>query len=253
MKPATPVITTLKLALVGLLLTGCASMSPESQTDYAPEEALTRQLAALQSSEDFSSGCVDPSSQRSGVRDCLRHLRALDELVLLHPYHERIRMAAAVMHYRVGDVNAAQELLDQLVWLPSPRPEARLLRSRIALEQGNLRLAGSLLEEALMQSPDYPEIREGLAAVRYVSGDYVQAEQLLEQAGRLGSPAWRIQYLQGLVQEAQSHPDLACSHYSQALAIKPDHRASRGRLTGLSYHPVCYQYLQMSLEMEVSL
>ncbi|MFK4751886.1 tetratricopeptide repeat protein [Oceanobacter antarcticus] len=253
MKHWKPVILALKLVMIGLLLTGCASLSSGPQTEYSPEEALTRQLDALQSSADFSSGCIDPARQHVGVSDCLRHLRALDELVLIHPYHERIRMAAAVMHYRIGDVNKAQELLDQLVWLPSPRPEARVLRSRIALEQGNLRLAGSLLEEALVQSPDYPEIREGLAAVRYVSGDYAQAEILLEQADRLGSPAWRIQYLQGLVQEAQAHPDLACSHYSRALAINPGHKASSGRLMGLAYHPVCYQYLQAQREQEVPL
>ena len=90
-----------------------------------------------------------------------------------------------------------------------------------------------MLEEQVELAPDVPELREALASVHYLLGDFDEARRELRVAERLGAPAWRVAYNRGLLEEAEGYPDRAIEWYRDALAERPGWDKARSRLRGL--------------------
>ncbi|UTW12047.1 tetratricopeptide repeat protein [Marinobacterium rhizophilum] len=228
--------------LVLVLLGGCASDMDRRRSEQPdPNVRLDQMLGLYHQSVASGSACAEIWHADSGTIDCERILREVERLQVEFPWHERITMSNAVMNYQTGRADKAQFLLDQLLARRGSRPEAAILRARIAMEEGNSRLARELLLREIQLSPTYAELREALAAAAYLDGEYDDAESALAIAGRLGAPQWRLDYHRGLLKESRGHWQQACRLYRSALGLKPDFKAAMGRLIDLSQQPACVQ------------
>lgn len=235
----------MRIAISGVLfalLGGCASDMDRRRSEQPdPNVRLDQMLGLYHQSVASGSACAEIWHADSGTIDCERILREVERLQVEFPRHERITMSNAVMNYQAGRSDKAQFLLDQLLARRGPHPEAAILRARIAMEEGNSRLAQELLLREILLSPSYAELREALAASYYLQGEYDDAEGVLDIAGRLGAPQWRLDYHRGLLKESREHWQQACVLYQSALRLNPDFRPAMGRLIDLSQQPTCLQ------------
>lgn len=225
--------------ITALALSACASMDTHRQQHPEPSHRLEHMLGSLDAAIRAGSACYELWEFDHATVDCERIQREVDRLYMEFPQHPQVMLASAVLNYRRGRSEAAQFLLDQLLAMPTPPAEAALLRARIALESGNTLSAADLLQRQLMLAPNRFELHEAQAAVHYLNGRLDRARSALGVAGRLGAPAWRLSYHHGLLSEAEQRWDEACRFYARALEQRPDHKASRSRLLGLSQHLDC--------------
>jgi tetratricopeptide (TPR) repeat protein len=170
---------------------------------------------------------------RDSLDDCRRAEREVERLTLDFPREPDALFAAAAVAHAAGRSTQAASYLDALRTLRPAHAEAAALRAHIALEEGNARLARRLLEQQVRLSPAHSALHETLAAVAFFEGDLEGARRTLAQAERLGAPAWRVAYHEGLVEEAAGDPIGAAAAYRRALAVRPEHREADERLRGI--------------------
>ena len=220
-------------ALVILFIfTGCATVEQQI-SDNDPDLKLNQLLALYRANLAQRTSCQEVWQAGHVTVDCERILREVEKLAFEFPQHRRIRFTSGLLNYQAGRPEKAQYDLDALLSLDPANPEAVLLRSRIALEQGNLPLARRLLQRQIQLHPERADLRETLAAVLYMSGQYRSAKILLDTAGHLGGPEWRIAYHRGLLAEAQGKWLDARRHYQRCLELDPDNKPAKARLTGI--------------------
>jgi tetratricopeptide (TPR) repeat protein len=216
-----------------VLLSACSSLYKTKQHSENPDSRLDHLLLLYQGNINDQQSCQEMWEENHPTLDCGRILNALEQLVSQFPRHPRILMTVALFNYESGKIARAQAKLDRLLSLQIVNPHAVILRSRIAMEQGNMILAHRLLSHQSHLVPDNAVLHELLAAVYYLDGKYFEADKELITAQRLGAPAWRLAYHQGLVAESQSRWSQARTYYQQCLSKKPYYQAARARLTGL--------------------
>lgn len=217
---------------VSLALTSCASVEQQI-ADSDPDLKLNQLLKLYRANLDHRTSCQEVWQAGHATVDCERILRAVEKLAFEFPQHQRVRFTSALLNYQAGRPDKAQHDLDAILALNPGNPEVVLLRSRIALEQGNLPLARRILQRQIQLHPERADLRETLAAVLYMSGQYRSAKILLDTAERLGAPAWRIAYHRGLLAEAQGKWQEARRHYQTCLEFDPDNAPARARLAGI--------------------
>ncbi len=215
------------LSCVAVLTGGCATTSPLRQLECAAPDA---RLAALLSDYD----ALTPSTCESEEgRECGRLRSDIEQLSLTCPAHEPSLFAVAIISYEDGDSARAQQFLDRLLSRPAPRPEAAVLRARLALDDGNLPFARRLLEQQLRVSPDHPGLHELLASVYFLGKDLTAADRELNAAGRLGAPRWRVAYHLGLLSEAGGRTAEAARLFEESVAGNPGWDGASSRLRAL--------------------
>jgi len=183
-------------------------LSPEPGRVGSPDEELAAVLEELRFERggDFSEG--RSPGEGNLVAD-------LERLALVHPRHVPVLVANAAVAYEENDPVGAQKYLDQALALDPTSVPATLLRVRIAAEGGNLPYAQRKLREQLELAPDDPRLREALAGVLFLLGQYEEAlveldvaEHFLEEGERGGTD-----YHRGLIAEAMGRFEEARAYY----------------------------------------
>lgn len=225
----------LPVALALIVLGGCGSLGQQrTQATEDPNVQVDRVLTHYQTTLASGAACHTATQGWSEPVDCEGLLRETMQLYAAFPHNERVIMLAAVLAHQSGRAAQAGYLLDQLLEGHKPRPEAAVLRSRIALEEGNLSRARTLLEQQIRLNPRHPQLYETLAAVQYLDRQYAGALHSLTLAERLGAPGWRAAYHRGLIYEEQDRAAAACQQYRLAVAGNPQFLAPESRLVGLT-------------------
>ncbi len=228
------------LILTIALLSGCGAMQQtRTEATENPRLRVDQALAHYQRTLATGNSCHTATRGWQDPVDCEGLLREVLALHAAYPYNERVAMLAALVAYQAGRAEQSSYLLDQLLWGQRPRPEAAMLRSRIAMEEGNLNVAHTLLQTQLRLNPRHPGLHETLAAVHYLERNASAALDQLVLAEQLGSPNWQVAYHRGLVLEQQSRRDDACRQYLHAVTLRPDFSAAQSRLMGMLDLPPC--------------
>jgi len=222
--------TALGALLLLCTLPGCA-LDPYWQVE-GPRIHLQRLLEEWQSERENGGSCAS-GGRRHPYSDCGRIQAEIERLALDFPAHPEVLLANAVIAFETGAPEKSIDYVDALLDLGSAPPDASVLRGQLAIRQGNLPHARRVLESHARLAPDHAGLRETLASVHYLEGNYRDARRELQVAERLGAPAWRTAYHRGLVAEAEGDPEAAMQHYRSALRDRPDWAAPRSRLRGL--------------------
>lgn len=213
-----------------LVLVAC--QSPPSHP-HDPSVLLRERLIAWREVRAQGWTCEDRAGESSPLVDCERISREIARLAVEFPRNPDVLLANASIAHALRRPEEAQGYLDRLLQIQPIRPDAAVLRSRVALAEGNLRLARRLLEEQIELVPDHAGLREALASVFYLEGETEAARRSLDAAAGLGAPRWRVAYNRGLVAEAEHKLDEAARHYEEALRGAPEFHPARSRLRGL--------------------
>ncbi|QLC74453.1 hypothetical protein LPB260_27620 [Pseudomonas sp. LPB0260] len=230
----------LPIAFALVVLGGCGSLGQQrTEANEDPHVQVDRVLAHYRATLASGVACQSATQGWSEPVDCEGLLRETMQLYANFPHNERVIMLAALMAYQSGRAPQAAYLLDQLLGGHKPRPEAAVLRSRIALEEGNLALARTLLKQQIRLNPRHPQLYETLAAVQYLDRQYAGALHSLSMSERVGAPGWRAAYHRGLIYEQQNRRDAACQQYRLAAAGNPQFLAPESRLVSLSGGAAC--------------
>lgn len=211
-----------------LVASACVTTSPlvrqECGNPDAQLVALLQPLEALR-----ANGC----DGQGGTSDCERLRHEIERLALVCPGHVPTLMANAVIAYEEHQRVKSQQFLDQILAEARSRPDAAVLRARIAVEEGNVPFARRLLEQQIKLAPDHAGLHETYAATLYLQGQLPDATRELATAGALGAPGWRIAYHLGLIAEASGRLEEARRHYTEALEGNPGWPPAQSRLRGL--------------------
>lgn len=210
--------------------TACTSDGLYGSTD--PDDRLQRLLDEWSATRAQGTSCAS-GGWRYPYADCGRIQSEIERLALDYPIHRGVLMANAVIAFETDRPERAIDYLDALLDLRDPPAEAAVLRSRLAIQQGNLPHAQRLLENHVRLQPSHPELREALASVHYLQGNYEAARRALRIAERLGAPSARTAYNRGLIEEAEGNADKAIEEYRDALRQEPKWPAPRARILGL--------------------
>ena len=220
------------LLLLPLLAFGCASNDTPRLGKDEPTVRLQKLLDEWNAVRDEGGSCASGGSRYPYV-DCGRIQAAIERLALEFPTQPEVLLANAVIAYETHQGEKAQDYLDAIIRQPEVQPGVVVLRSRLALRQGNLPFARRLLTEQIELAPDAPSLREALASVEYLAGEFEAARRQLLIAERLGAPAWRIAFNRGLCEEAQGNTYSAMRFYRKTLEHNPEYAPARARLVGL--------------------
>ncbi len=225
-------IAALGVAFVAVFASACATDDPLGPGLKDPTVRLDDLLNEWWAPREEGGTCASGGGKYPYV-DCGRVQAEIERLVLEFPNHPDVLLANAVIAFETRQPEKALDYLDSLMELEHIEPGVTVLRSRIAIDQGNLPYARRLLEAQAHMAPDAPDIREALAAVHYLSGEYDASHRELIIAERLGAPAWRIAFNRGLIEEAQENFGAAMEQYRLALDENPEYEPARSRLRGL--------------------
>lgn len=218
------------MAATLLVGAGCAQMSPSVRECIEPDRRLAAALGTIRPDPDAEAALCPVDA---GPRSCEMVRTRVNELVTICPRHAPTVITAAALAYDAGELNLAQLYLDDVLSWNRTRPEAAVLRIRVAQQDGNVRLARRLAEEQIRLHPSHAGLREALASVFYLQRQYPETREALEIALRLGAPPWRVSYNLGLVEEAAGKTELAMLRYTEALDRHPGFTAARNRLDAL--------------------
>jgi len=200
------------------LATSCASSGPR----------LRQAWQALNEAIQTPGGCQVDNGQHCEV------LRSeIERLSIDCPNNPEVLMANALLAFDLRNFARTQQLLDELFSLPGTYPEAAALRARLSLEQGNIPFALRFLNEQINQSGDHAGLRETYASALYLAGRFDDAMAQIAIAQRLGTPAWRVAYCQGLIEEAAGKFEAAKVRYQEALQARPGWQPAGSRLNAL--------------------
>lgn len=157
----------------------------------------------------------------------------IQRLAVEFPRHVPTLFTCAVIAYDQRQYELSATYLDSLFHVQPIHAEAGVLRSRVSIREGNTTRANEVLTQQIRYTPDHSGLREALAAVLFLLGDYEAATAELEMASRLGAPQWRLDFNLGLIDEAQDRSEDARGRYESALAANPDCHEAASRLAGL--------------------
>ena len=212
------------------LSSGCASQSAQRKAE--PSVRVTKLLDEWVRVREDGGSCASGGRKYPFV-DCGRVQAAIVALGLEFPTNPEVLLVNAVIAFETHQPDQAESYLDALLELEPSQPGAAVLRSRLALKQGNLPHALRLLKAQLELRPDAADLREALASVYYLSGEFNAARRELTIAERLGAPAWRIAFNRGLIEEAEGKTTEAIDYYRLTLKENPDYKPAHSRLRGL--------------------
>ncbi|MGF1642560.1 MAG: tetratricopeptide repeat protein [Thiotrichales bacterium] len=105
-------------------------------------------------------------------------------------------------------------------------------RAMRAFERGDLNGAINFFVAGLEQEPDNQNARISLARLRFVAGDPVEAEALLQQTLAANPGHALAQFLLGLLLEHKDEGMLAEQHYRAAIRFDPTHVGAHAHLAG---------------------
>ena len=230
----------LRILLLALpLMPAFSCLTPEPAAMTSPDEELEILLSELEGARGGFDG--DETTLDGGRRfpsaTELELARALRQLAFEHPRHVPTLVANAAVAFEANDFVGAQRYLDQALRLDPTHVSGTLLRVRIAAEQGNLPFAMRRVREQLEQAPDDPRLRETLAGIHYLLGDFTAANEQLDLALALaeeGENEWRIEYHRGLIAEGEGDNDRAREHYRRSQDLNPEFEPSLRRWRWLS-------------------
>lgn len=206
----------LLLFVITLAPLGCNSWRPVDEDVDATFTTLVEPLVDQDEGapgRDFAIGSVEALATRYGS-------------------HRESLLASAALNLDRGAPTRSQLYVERALQLDPSDADARYLRARIAVADGNPGLARRIVDEGLVYRPDSYLLWEASAWLWQLEGGWDQARRDLESAAKVGAPAWRVRWNQGLVEESAGNLEAARTHY-QACVDSPAADAARQRLRGL--------------------
>jgi len=227
------------MVLITLSVMACTSMEGYRDANTNPDDRLDDLLILFQYQQSIGNQCLEIRRPASVTNDCQRLIVEIERIYADFPYHERSMMALAAIYYQIQRRDRAQFLLDQLLDVPGSRPEAAILRARIALEEGNAQLAAQVLLRQVLLAPESGELRSALASVYYAEGDIQRARNVLNSSSVTHEHPWILTYHNGLLAEAEKDWLGACQLYLQSLSLRPAYAPALSRIIALAEHITC--------------
>jgi len=211
-------------------LTACAARRPirvglPCTTAEARLSAAWQALTRLQQSP--------ARCEQTNGADCEALRAQIERLSVDCPANSDVLMANALLAFEDRNFVRAQQLLDEMAANGTQTADAAVMRARIALDQGNLQYALKFLAQQIRQSGAHSGLRETYASALFLANRWDEADQELAAAGKLGAPAWRVAYGQGLIEESRGNFMLAGFRYQHALTAKPGWKEAESRLRAL--------------------
>lgn len=231
---------TLCMLFILISLLACTTaMEGYRDTTTNPDVRLDDLLILLQYQDSIHDQCLDIQRPSSAVHDCGRLIVEMQRILNDFPYHQRTMMALSVVYYQMNRKDRAQYVLDELLNMPGAKPEAAILRSKIALEEGNVQLAGDVLLRQILLVPENEQLRSALASVYYSQGEIQRARNILNMTNNANDQLWILSYHNGLLAEAEKDWLSACQLYFNALQLNPAYGPARSRVIALAEYVNC--------------
>ena len=220
------------LLLLAVSFVSCAAKHPPRIADgcYTIAPRLSETWSTLQDARSGPNGCAPDAEGRERC-EALRF--EIEGLAQACPNHPPALFAGAILAYEDRNLIKSQQLLDSLLALNSPHPEAAALRARIAIEQGNVPFALRFLEQQVRITGDNAGLREAHASALFLAHRSDEAREELDIAEALGAPKHRIAFHRGLIHESEGRRDMAAKEYESALLAKPGWAVADSRLKAL--------------------
>lgn len=218
------------LLLLPLAFPACSARRPPRVADGCFNTAAQLEKAWTSLQEARAAGC-EPNSL--GVERCDVLRREIERLAQTCAAHPPALMANAVLAYDARNLVQSQRLLDELLALPEPHPDAAALRARVAIEEGNLPFALRFLAQQVRLNGDHAGLREAYASALFLDRRYPEAGEQLNAAAKLGAPPHRVLFHRALISESQGRNEDAMKGYAAALEAKPGWPPAASRLRAL--------------------
>lgn len=214
------------LLLLLLLFTSC-QLTQDLEQDPRTHDQRLREL--INDLEDIRMGRGGELGRRE------REVREeIDRLYYEDPTHVDTAWILGVLAFEDRDLERATWYLDSALRRYPSHARAAETRIRLALEQGSLGFAQRLVERSIMLAPHDAGLREAQALSLYLAEEWREAGRALDEAERLGSPAWRIAFNRGLVAEGLGSKREAGAAYQNAIELRDgDYPRAADRLRGL--------------------
>lgn len=232
-----PVVAILAAVALSILFGATGCRTPRDFTSPRggdPQARLGALLEAWHARQADGRSCEQDRPSETPLVDCERIRKQIERLTVEFPSHPEVLLANAVVAFEAGRREEAEKDLDVLRRLDPVHPEAALLRARLAIADGNLRLARRMLDEQIGLTPDHAGLHELSSSVFYLEERWSDAAYELELASRLGAPAWRVAYHQGLIFESTGRLEEAANAYRVCLDAEPDFQPAQSRLRALA-------------------
>lgn len=220
----------LSLALAGLA--SCATNAMSHRTSNTnPDERLAELLKEY---DRARSGHTEGGDSDHVLIDGERVRNQIERLALEFPRHAPTLLANAVLARENRQPEKAEGYCDAALAVQPVNPEVAVLKAQLAIEANNLAGARRLLAAQVEYTPNHAALRETYAALLLSAGELGEAQKQLAAAERLGAPAWRVAFNQGLLAEARKDRAAARKAYESCLAARPDYAPAQARLAGMN-------------------
>jgi tetratricopeptide (TPR) repeat protein len=136
----------------------------------------------------------------------------------------RIMLEQARLARAEGAFKTATERFNKVIAAAPFALEARLEAAQLALDTGDLRGARTQLDALVNEGSSSGPLLVDAAQLHTLSGDHKGAGELLDRAGKLPSPSWKVARERGRLLMRQRRPDQAVAELERAksLALEDD-------------------------------
>jgi tetratricopeptide (TPR) repeat protein len=149
------------------------------------------------------------------------------------PRDAMLLVEAAVVEGRLGDLKAAERLLDKALKLDPDNADAWHNLGQVARGKDQLDRAVRLFRKALALDPEYVDAAYGLGEALYSQGKAAEALVLLDQATRQAPDDAEILHVKALCLDHLGETGPALAAYRQVLRLQPEHGNGRLNLAAL--------------------
>jgi tetratricopeptide (TPR) repeat protein len=167
------------------------------------------------------------------LEDARRHFAAA---VSHSPRDAMLLVEAAAVEGQLGDLKAAERLLDKALKLDPGNADGWYNMGQVARERSQLERAVRLFRKALNLDPHYPDAAFGLGEALYVQGKAEEALPWLDQAARLAPGDAEIMHVKALALDHLGRTGEALEAYRQVLRLQPGHVNASLNLAVLTAH-----------------
>ena len=167
------------------------------------------------------------------LEDARRHFAAA---VSHSPRDAMLLVEAAVVEGQVGDLKAAERMLEKALKLDPGNADGWYNMGQVARGRSQLERAVRLFCKALDIDPHYPDAAFGLGEALYVQGKVEEALPWLGQAARLAPQDAEIVHVNALALDHLGRAGEALEAYREVLRLQPGHVNASLNLAVLTAH-----------------
>lgn len=220
----------------------CQARPNDAETHYLCATAMSR-LGRVDDAIVFASRCLelDPRHEQAHALLAERYLQEQSwDLAAAH-YEKALEIrprednyyVLALLRLRVGDVDRAEQLLEQAIELMPGHLNSCLRLAILKIAEGELDRAYGLLRRTLANHPTYADLRVSLAKVCMLMGKQQEAHELMNAALEINPRYAEARREMGYLFSARNMKQEAAEQLQQSLEIDPDDEQARVNLAFL--------------------